>query len=68
MVASVKDALWFKMESNHDKKVLHEIDLDEAYKFSEIKCLKYYDGKFYLLVNKLDGVLGYYLFELEADL
>lgn len=64
MVASINDALWFKLDGKHDD----EVDLDQKYNFKDIKCLKYYAGKFYLLANKMKDVLGIYLFELEADI
>lgn len=50
MVASVKDALWFKMTDKGNE----EVDLDKTYNFGEIKAVTYYGGKFYVLANKLN--------------
>ena len=51
-----------------NNKIYREVDLDLTYKFGEIKCLMHHEGKFYVLANKMNNQLGYYLLELNQEL
>jgi len=52
----------------HDKESSKELDLDETYLFSDIKAVEYYGGNFYILANRLDEVIGQYLFFVGEDM
>ena len=61
MVASKNDVLWLKCNRDSGK----EIDIDEMFNISEIKCMKWHGDKFYILANKHKRILGYYLLEID---
>jgi hypothetical protein len=65
IIASDSDALWLKIG---DKSTSRELDLDEVYMFADIKCVEYYQGKFYFLANRLNEVIGQYLFWVNEDM
>ena len=44
-----------------------EIDIDEQENISYITNVIYSDNKFYLMCNKKDGRLGYFLFSLDLN-
>jgi hypothetical protein len=48
---------------NIKKKI--EIDIDEQYLLGDIKSLKKVKNKFYVLANKYQRKLGYFLLELD---
>lgn len=50
----------------NDKSI--EYDLDDFYKFGEIKCLQMFNNNFYVLANRLNNKLGQYLFEIPCKL
>lgn len=57
IVASVDDALWVSIKDQE------EVDIDEFYHIAGIQAIHFCkdDQKFYLLANKLNRKLGYYL-------
>jgi hypothetical protein len=64
VIASSKDALYFSMSSK-DK---YELDIDDTFDLAEIKCILYHKEKFYLLANKHNSKLGYFLLEFDSNL
>jgi len=44
-----------------------EVDIDENEDISNITNVIYGDQKFYLMCNKKDGKLGYFLFSLDIN-
>ena len=46
----------------------HELDIDNEYKVGDIRSVVYVEqvGKFYMLANKCQGMLGYYLMEIDG--
>jgi len=54
--------LWFDLYHSR------EIDIDDVYSLGDIKSLFYHDEKFYVLANKYDRKLGYFLLELNTNL
>lgn len=44
------------------------MDLDNEYGFGDIKSVAFYQGKFYILANKMNRKIGYFLLELDEDL
>lgn len=63
IIASSSQALWINISAASRV----EIELDTKFKLSEIKCLMSYGEKFFLLANKLNDKLGYYLLEINTD-
>ena len=59
IIASTDDVLWVNIK----KKI--EIDIDEQYLLGDIKSLKKEKNKFYVLANKYQRKLGYFLLELD---
>lgn len=45
-------------------KTKEECDIDDIYSLGAIKNILHVDDKFYILANKFDRKLGYYLLEL----
>jgi hypothetical protein len=45
----------------------HELDIDNEYKVGDIRSVVYVEqvSKFYMLANKCQGMLGYYLMEID---
>jgi len=65
IIASDSDALWIHMGEKGES---DELDLDEEYKFADIKCVEFYEGCFYILANRLDEIIGQYLFFVQEDM
>ena len=55
MIASFYDVIWVDLETKE------EIDIDETYGIGDIRSIKYHHHQFYILANKSDRKLGYYL-------
>jgi len=62
IIASTDDVLWFDIQSQN------EVDIDDVYQLGDIKSLLYYDEKFYVLANKYQRKLGYFLLEIDTML
>ena len=62
IIASTDDVLWVNI------KLGVEIDIDEQYLLGDIKSLKRVKDKFYVLANKYQRKLGYFLLELNQNL
>lgn len=45
-----------------------EIDIDETFKISAIKSLIYINGIYYILANKFEGKLGYFVLEFNKEI
>lgn len=63
IVASANQALWIDLTANSRA----EYNLDTRFNMRDFKCLMAYGDKFYLLANKLDDKLGYYLLEINSN-
>lgn len=63
IVASANQALWIDLGAQSNG----EYNLDTRFNMKDFKCLMAYGGKFYLLANKLDDKLGYYLLEINTN-
>lgn len=61
IVASDDDALWINLTTKD------EVDIDDIYNISSIRALEMYNKKFYVLANKYQNRLGYYLLELDVE-
>lgn len=61
MIASTDDVLWVDLKNDD------EVDIDEAYSLSAIKSILFVDGKFYVLANRFQMKLGYFLLELPGE-
>ena len=42
-----------------------EVDIDNLYKIGDIRSIVYTDKKFYILANKCERLLGYYLIAID---
>ena len=42
-----------------------EVDLDNEFKISDFKSILYDDGYFYLMANKRENKLGFYLIKID---
>ena len=58
IIASADDVLWVNIRT------ADECDIDEVYNLGDIKSIIHVDDKFYVLANKFDRKLGYFLLEL----
>lgn len=61
MVASASQAIWIDLAAKKAEL------LDSQFSMTDFKCLMTYGDKFYLLANKLDEKLGYYLLEINTN-
>ena len=61
IVTSALDILYVDITTGH------EIDLDEREDISAIQNIVTDHSHFYVLANKKDGRLGYYLFAIDID-
>ena len=61
IVTSIKDILFIDLRSNF------EMDIDEREQISEILNILADDTYFYILANKKNDVIGYYLLMIEID-
>ena len=59
MLSSFYDVIYVNLKEDY------EIDIDEKYKIGDIRSLIYSNNKYYLLANKCNRVLGYYLLEID---
>jgi hypothetical protein len=62
IIASTDDVLWVDIKNQN------EADIDDIYSLGAIKSLLHVDNKFYVLANKFDKKLGYFLLELETSM
>jgi hypothetical protein len=62
IIASTDDVLWVDVMKNK------EVDIDDRFQLGDIKSLLYMDKKFYVLANKYQRKLGYFLLELDIRL
>lgn len=44
-----------------------EVDIDEIYEISNVKAITLFNEKFYILSNKYQKKLGYFLLEIDID-
>jgi hypothetical protein len=58
IIASTDDVLWVDIHAQS------EADIDDIYNLGSIKSVLFVDNKFYVLANKFDKKLGYFLLEL----
>lgn len=63
LIASATDTLWVTLDGSK-----MEVDIDETFLLNEMKCLAYHNKKFYVLANKSQKKLGYFLLEIDLDL
>ena len=63
MVASPEDCIYIHLE----QKI--EVDIDRAYNVTSIKEIiyDYEDGVFYILANKLEEKLGFFVFTIQQN-
>lgn len=61
MIASADDSIYLNLSG----KKKYEIDIDQEFMISAIKCVIYDRGSFYLLANKTRGKLGLYLIRMD---
>jgi len=61
MVATQDDVMLFNLGSGD------EIDCDDLFEVGDIKAIKYYDNKFYVLANKFRGEICTVLFSLDEN-
>lgn len=62
MLASTDDVLWVNIKTGK------EIDVDDTFQLGDIKCINFKNGKFYVMANKFNDNLGYFLLEMDQDL
>ena len=60
MIASFYDIIWIDLETGR------EIDIDETFGIGNIRSIKFNGESFYILANKSDRKLGYYLIQIHA--
>jgi len=61
LIASNNDVLLVNLQTGK------EYDIDDCYQISKIRSMVYVDNKFYVLANKCNRILGYYLIELDIN-
>ena len=59
IIASTDDVLWVDIQNEV------EVDIDDMYSLGAIKSILHVGNKFYVLANKFDRKLGYFLLELD---
>jgi hypothetical protein len=59
MIASQYDVIWLNLDNSK------EIDIDNEFNICEIKKIYYHDHKFYILTNKSQKKIGFYLIEFD---
>ena len=62
LVASTDDVLWINTQLGK------EIDVDDTFQLGDIKSILLRNKKFYVLANKYQRKLGYFLLELNEEL
>jgi hypothetical protein len=62
IIATEDDALWVSIQDSF------EVDIDQKFEFADIKCLFCFNQKFYILANKVEKKLGYYLLMMDVDI
>lgn len=45
-----------------------ELDIDDTFSLNDLQSVTYYNKKFYVLANKYQKKLGYFLLEFDIDL
>ena len=55
LIATFYDVLFVDISGDE------EVDIDNLYHIGDIRSIHYYDKKFYVLANKCERLLGYYL-------
>lgn len=68
IIATKTDALWVRLESSLKTDINNEIDLDEKFDFSDIRCLAVFQENFYVLTNKMLKKQGAYVLQIPFDL
>jgi hypothetical protein len=66
VTASENDSLWIFLGG--DDECNNELDIDETFKLNDLQSVAYYNKKFYVLANKFQKKLGYFLLEMDIDL
>ena len=61
IVTSEKDILYVNMVEEY------EVDIDDAEGISDIKNIIYKSNHFYIIANKKESKLGYYLLDFDQD-
>ena len=61
MIASTDDTVYLNMSGQKNR----EIDIDQEFMISAIKCVIYDRGSFFLLANKTRGKLGLFLIRMD---
>jgi hypothetical protein len=61
MIASFYDVLWINLET--DK----ELDIDNDFCIGNIRQIINYEKSFYILANKSNKKIGYYLIQIDED-
>ena len=59
IIGSFLDVLYLDIEEEH------ELDIDSQYGVADIKSIINHKRKFYILANKKNRLLGYYLIEID---
>jgi hypothetical protein len=62
IVASTDDVLWIDIANRV------ELDIDNEYQIRDIKSILFIEDKFYVLANKYQRKLGYFLLEIDVNL
>ena len=60
MIASFYDIFWIDLETEK------EIDIDDVFGIGDIRSIKFNSESFFILANKSDRKLGYYLIQIYA--
>jgi len=61
IIATEMDILWLNLMT------ADEVDIDEIYEISCVKAITLFNEKFYILSNKYQKKLGYFLLEIDID-
>ena len=61
IIASPNDVLWVNISTQEEE------DIDQLYSIGQIKALINVGKKFYILANKYQRKLGYFLLELDSE-
>ena len=61
MIASFYDVIWINLETRK------EIDIDDTFGIGDIRSIKFNDESFFILANKSDRKLGYYLIQMYSQ-
>ena len=64
LIASFNDSIYVNMNRELEKR---EVDIDEEFQISQIKCIIHNESSFYILANKARGKLGYFLIRMDEQ-